>query len=194
MIKGYTSKIAIENYLLIDIDPSFDSQIDKWIGAVEKYIDNQTDRDFAIAEDESGSEEERVYDGDGSNTLRIDPAVEVTSVKLSPTDNALDAEKYVLYPANKTVKDKIVLRNLRFPRGLQNIVVGGRFGLDAVPADIEFAATVLVAGIINFAWQSEGEVQSITIGRYSVTYKNQKEISDFEKVQEILKNNKRYTV
>ena len=192
-MKGYTSKEAVENYMLIDIDDSFDEQVNEWIETVEQYIDHETDRDFSVAEDESGEGEERKYDGDLTCELFIDPAMEITSIKLSPTSDALTEDKYFLYPANKTPKNKVVLNGLRFPRGHQNILIAGRFGYEEVPKDIKFAATVLVAGIINFAWQSEGEVQSMTIGRYSVTYKSDKEVNDFARVQEILKQNKRYT-
>lgn len=31
--KGYTNKQAIENYLLIEIDDSFNSQVDAWIAS-----------------------------------------------------------------------------------------------------------------------------------------------------------------
>lgn len=193
MAKNYTTKTAIENYMLIDIDDSFDEQITEWMEAVEQYIDHETNRDFSVAEDESGPGEERVYDGDNTNELVIDPAVEITSLKLSATGDEVDSANYFLYPANKLPKTSIRMKNLRFPKGLQNIVVGGRFGYPSVPSDIKFAATVLMAGVINFAWQSEGEIQSLTIGRYSVTYKNDKEVNDFARVQEILKHNRKIT-
>lgn len=188
--KGYTNKLNVENYMLVEIDDSFDEQIDEWIGVVEEYIDHETNKDFSVSDDTAT---DRVYDGDGTNTLNIDPAKEVVSVKLSPTSDAIATDQYHLYPANKTLKDKIKLRYLAFPRGDQNIVVNAKFGLENVPRDIEFAATVLLAGIIQNAWQTEGEVQSMTIGRYTVTYKDQAQIQDFNKVAEILAYNKKYT-
>lgn len=192
MIKGYTSKQAIEEYMLLTIDESMDERIDRWIEAVENYIDAETNNDFAVAEDESGPEEERVYDGDGTSTLFIDPAMEISSVSINDGE-PLDESSYVLYPANRYPKDKIALKSCRkFLKGLQNITVTGRFGYDAVPADIEFVATVLVAGIINFSNQSEGEIQSMTIGRYSVSYKDKKQIGDFETVQATLIQRRRY--
>ena len=56
-----------------------------------------------------------------------------------------------------------------------------------------FYGTVMVAGIINNAWQSEGEIASMTIGRYSVTYKTKKQMDDFASIEQILAFNKRYT-
>lgn len=187
--KGYTDKTNIENYMLVEIDGSFDTQVDEWIRTIEEYIEHETNKDFAKSDDTAT---DRVYDGDGTQTLRIDPAKEVVGVKLSPTGTAIDTDQYVLYPANQTVKDKIKLKNIVFPTGDQNIVVKAKYGLENVPRDIEFAATVLVAGIIQNAWQSEGEVQSMTIGRYTVTYKDAEQIQDFNKVSDILEYNKKY--
>ena len=190
MAKDYTTKTAVENYLLIDIDASFDEQIIEWQEVVEQYIDHATSRDFSVAGETAT---DRVYDGDGTDTLVIDPAKEVVSVKMSATSDALATTQYVLYPANKTVKNKIKLLHQDFHKGNQNIVVNAKFGYEEVPKDIRFVATVLLAGIINTQWQSEGEVQSMTIGRYQVTYKSDQQISDFNKVEEILDYNKKYT-
>lgn len=188
--KGYTTKEAIENYLLIDIDASFDEQVDEWIESVEEYIDHETNRDFALAEDPADPAD-RIFDGDGSNTLDIDPATAIESVSLN--GSVIAEDQYVLYPANKTTKTQIKLKNIRFPVGIQNVTVNANWGYDAVPKDIKLAATVLVAGIINNAWQSEGEIASMTIGRYSVTYKTKQQVDDFNKIEEILSYNKRYT-
>lgn len=196
--KGYTTKEAVENYNLVEIDDSFNDQVDEWIESVEEYIDHETNRDFGpVSRDEEGEidavEEDRTFDGDGSNTLVIDAAAEITEVRFSETGDPIDPDQYVLHPIRKDTTTQIVLKNLRFPRGMQNIYVKAKWGYAAVPKDIKLAATVLVAGIINNAWQSEGEVQSMTIGRYSVTYKTKQQVDDFNKIEEILAFNKRYT-
>lgn len=190
--KGYTTKEAIENYLLIDIDASFDDQVDEWIETVEEYIDHETNKDFAPVA-ETPVFEDRTFDGDGTNTMDIDPCTEVEEVRFSETGDPIDADQYVLYPVRKDTTDKIKMKYLRFPIGDQNIYVSAKWGYAAVPKDIKFAATVLVAGIINNAWQSEGEVASMTIGRYSVTYKTKSQVDDFNKIEEILAYNKRYS-
>lgn len=192
MLKGYTDKTAIENYLLITIDASFDTQIDEWIESVEQYIDHETNRDFSVVEDDAIAED-RTFDGDRSNSITIDPTTEITEVRFSETGDPIDQDQYVLYPIRNPTTNKIVLRNLLFPRGIQNIYVKAKWGYASVPMDIKLAATVLVAGIINNAAQSEGEVQSMTIGRYSVTYKTKEQVDDFNKVSEILAYNKFYT-
>jgi hypothetical protein len=63
-----------------------------------------------------------------------------------------------------------------------------------VPADIKFAATVLVAGIINYSADVAGEVKSMSLGGYSVTYKDEKQWQDFDRVSEILKLNKKFEI
>lgn len=196
--KGYTTKEAVENYNLVEIDNSFNDQVDEWIESVEEYIDHETNRDFGpVSRDEDGDidavAEDRTFDGDGSNTLVIDAAAEIEEIRFSETGDPIDVDQYVLHPIRKDTTTQIVLKNLRFPRGMQNIYVKAKWGYAAVPKDIKLAATVLVAGIINNAWQSEGEVQSMTIGRYSVTYKTKQQVDDFNKIEEILAFNKRYT-
>lgn len=190
--KGYTTKESIENYLLIEIDESFDAQIDEWIEAVEEHIDHETNRDFTPVTGETTATD-RQFDGDGTSELFIDPTTDIDEVRFGETSDPIDVAQYVASPYRDTTKNKITLRNLRFPKGLQNIYVKAKWGYEAVPKDIKLAATVLVAGIINNAWQSEGEVQSMTIGRYSVTYKTKEQLDDFKKVSDILAYNKSYT-
>lgn len=192
MLKGYTDKTAIENYMLVDIDDSFNDQVDEWIEAIEEYIDHETGRDFTPADEEAATED-RTFDGDGTAILAIDPAIEVEEVRFSETGDPIAAENYYTTPVRKDTTTGIKLKHLVFPRGEQNVYIKANWGYAAVPKDIKFAATVLVAGIIQNSWQAEGEVQSVTIGRYSVTYKNQSQINDFNRVSEILQYNKRYT-
>jgi hypothetical protein len=189
MIKGYTTREAIENYMVIEIDETFDEQIDEWIEAIEEYIDNETNNDFTpVAED--AVDEDRTFDGSGTNTLYIDAATEIVEVRLSEDGDPLDVDTYVLYPKRADTTRKIVLKSNKFPCGIENIYINGKWGYATVPQDIKLAATILVAGIINNAWQSESEVQSTTIGRYSVTYKTKEQIDDYQKVEGILQYNK----
>lgn len=186
--KGYTTRQQIENYLLITIDSSFYAQIDDWIAQAEKYIDNETARNF-IADSVASA---KLYDGNGSSSLLIDDAVSISEVKID--DDVIPTDEYYLYPANETPKNEIFLEGSRFYRGNQNISISGKWGFSsAVPEDITFAATVIVANIINFSNQSEGEVQSMAIGRYTVSFKDKEKIDDFNKVGDILAGYKKFT-
>lgn len=183
--KGYTDKTTIENYLLSEVDSTMDDQIDSWIEAMENHIDKETGRNFVADEEAS----ERLYDGDGDREIFIDDCVEIEKVELD--DEEID---YFAYPANETPKISIAREYGKFTRGRQNIAVTAKWGYSvAVPADIKFACTVLVAGIINNAADTGGEVKSMSMGEYSVTYKDAKQTSDFDNVKKILANYRRMT-
>jgi len=195
--KGYTTRQDIQNYLLIDVDPSFYAQVNDWICEIERYIDQQTGRNF-VADTVASA---RYYDGDNSSSLLIQDAVEVTELNIGgtimskDTDPVLADGDYVTYPFNDLPITKIQLRGSIFPAApMQCVKVTAKWGYSAlVPADIKQAATVLVAGIINYSWKSEGEIQQETVGAYSVTYKTKREWQDFERAEEILDTYRKMT-
>jgi hypothetical protein len=197
MSKGYTTRQAIENYLLITIDPSFYTQVDTWIEEIEDYIDQITGRNFKADANASA----RYYDGGNSSKLLIDDAVAITEVKIGDTVMAKDSDPlladgdYILYPANRLPITRIQLRGAYFPSSpLRCVKITGKWGFSvAVPAAIVQAATVLVSGIINYSWNAEGEVKSMSIGRYSVTYKDEKQWQDFDRIKETMALYKKFT-
>lgn len=64
---------------------------------------------------------------------------------------------------------------------------------DDIPDDLAFAATVMAAGIVNYQNSDDKDIQSETIGRYTVTYKsNSPQEHDFQDAMKILKTYKRY--
>lgn len=191
--KGYTTKEAVENYLQITIDDAFDEQIDEWIETVEEYIDSVTDRDFTPY-DGSAAASQRTFDGAGDRTLVIDPCTQVTAVRFSESGTAIDADQYVTTPIRKDTITGLKMKYLNLPCGIQNIYVTAKWGFKDVPKQIKMVATMLVGGIINESWQSEGEVQSVTLGRYQVTYKSvADEAAKHPEVDEMLQHLKRYT-
>jgi len=189
----YTTKSKIQNYLLIDIDSSFDSQISDWISAVEKWIETYTGRKF---EEESATY--KLYDGDGTKELLIDDLISLTKIEILDEDGDVDytiddSNEYYLYPANETPKTRIVLNSSNapvavFPKGHQNIKVTGSFGYaSSVPKDIELVATKLVAGIIEEKQiDIAGEIKSEKLGEYSVTAQDIEKMANHLGVLEIL--------
>lgn len=175
----------VENYLLITIDTDFRPKVQKFIDSVRAYIERYTGRIFT-ADDEAS---ERIYDGTNSGELFIDDAVEVTEVKIG--DTVLDEDDYVQYPANRLPKTRIILPYKKFYRGAQNVTVTAKWGYgEEIPADLAFAATVMVAGIINTqkAQSTDKAVRSETIGRYSVTYEDgSRQSHDFSDARKTLK-------
>jgi hypothetical protein len=190
MLKNYCSIDDIQNYLLVNVANEFVSQIETWIEAQEAYIDQETGRNF-VADDSASA---RLYDGDGSQELFIDDCIEIESVSID--GNELDPTEYYTYPANGKPIIKLALDSDRFAKGRQNVSVVAKWGYsEEVPADIRMACAVLVAGIINDqSVRQEGEVQSMTMGRYQVTYRTKKEWNDFENVKTTLAKYQRMTI
>ena len=198
MPKGYTNKEAIENYILQEIDVSFDTQLDAWIAGVETIIDQITGRNF-IADSAASA---RVFDGDGNREILIDECVAITKVEAGDDgygDNfteilATGSDRYFTEPANATLKGvpihKLTLRSRNWLEGIQNQRITAKWGYSAaVPADIEFAATVFVAGVLNQHRQGGDQIKSESIGNYQVTYNTDKEgdsFGDFTRAKEIL--------
>lgn len=188
-----TTKARIEKYLLTTIDASFDDQITEWIAAVEEYMNQETRRQLVADEEETT----RKYDGIGKYDLMIDDFLTISEVRtFSNIDDVVGTDitaKMYYYPANSTPKWRIECTE-KLLKGKQNIRVTGRYGAydaDSVPADLVNAATILVAGIVNYSNQSEGEIKSESIGRYTVTYVTEKQSSDYENAMASLKHHKR---
>jgi hypothetical protein len=200
-MKGYTTKTKIENYTLTEIDISFNDQIDTWIEAIENYIDKVTGRNFIA--DTSASE--RLFNGNGSRNLPIDDCISVTKVEKGNNSygdsfREIDEEVaggYYLLPENYSEKglpiDMIHLRGSLWNKGLKNHRITAKWGYsEEVPKDIEFATTVFVNGIINKTNVTKGDISSEKIGDYSVSYKSEKEKSDYIRALEILEKYKSY--
>ena len=172
----YTTKSRIQNFLMVNINDSFDDQINEWIDAVEAYIDNYCNRTF-----EQESATSKLYDGSGTSELLIDDLLSLTKVETLDEDNEVDetidsTDEYWLYPANTTPKYRIRINTANapiavFPKGHQNIKVTGTFGQsESVPEDIRLAATKLVAGIIaEKNLDIAGEIKSEKLGEYQIT-------------------------
>jgi hypothetical protein len=193
MLKGYTTRQQIENYLLITVDASFYTQVNSWIEQIEKYIDQTTGRNF-IADTVASR---KYYDGDGTNELLTDDFIELTKLEIDEVE--IDDESglyanYILYPLNTECKNKIKLRYDNFTKEMQNIYVTAKWGYSAaVPADIMIAATVFVAGILNYSCPQKGNLKSLTVGQYSVTYKDEQGWQDFARAKDILESYKKYS-
>lgn len=204
--KGYTTEAKIENYILNDIASSFSTQISSWIEGIENFIDQYTGRNFIA--DEAASA--RLYDGDGEQNILVDDCVEVTKVEQGTDDyggtfsevSASGADRYFTLPNNATAKgepiNEITLRSRRWPEGIQNNRITAKWGYSAsVPADIEFAATVFVAGILNQHRQGGDEIKSEKIGNYQVTYNTdngENSFGDFKRAMEILDRYRKYNI
>jgi hypothetical protein len=170
----YTTKDAVEKYLLTEIDDAYNDQLDSWIDAVSQYMDTHTGRKL-VAET---APETRKYDGNGTEELLIDDAHTITAV----TIDGVAVTPYQ-YPANKPRKNRLVSEDPLWITGRQNVEVTGKFGYYASLADapaIQFAATVLVAGIVNQSKNQDDGVQSEKIGQFTVVYKDSEQRAQYK--------------
>lgn len=189
-----TSKTNVERYLLTSIDNSFDTQINDWIAAVEKHIDKMTGRRL-VAED---TDSEYVFDGTGRKHMLIPDFYSITKVEIKSEKDDDEPEDYTdkiyFYPADKKPIYQLQMDYYYFPRNRQNIVITGRQGYfddGAIDEDIVFAATVLVAGIVNASNVSQGEIARETIGRYTVEYVTDQQKNDYKMALDIISRYKR---
>lgn len=192
MQKEYTTIEAVENYALITIDDAYKGQVTDWIKAMSSQIDILCNRSIAPAFTDSDLAivETYKYDGDGSNLLIISDCCDIDEVTLDGV--VVDVLEY---PANKPYTIRIVLDGKYFTKGLQNVTVTGIQAMNAeVPEDIKFACTVLVAGIINNQKKLDKVGTTERIGNYSVTYRDDAQIKDFETAKNILAGYKRISL
>lgn len=197
--KGYTNKGNIENYLLIDIDASFDDQVDMWIEDIERFIDTETGRNF-IADSEASA---RLFDGTDSDTIVIDDCVEVDTVEIGSDQfgsSFSSTENYLTFPANAVLKLEpikgIILKSDYFGEGTQNQRITAKWGYSvAVPGDIRMVATILVAHIYKFGRAGiQDGVASERIGNYTVSYQNKADADEMRNAMQILGRYKRYSL
>jgi len=194
----------------IEIENSFTSQVTVWIQWMTEYVEAQTGRVFEA----DAANSEKVYEVDLQRSvsvggyyvspieLVVDEFVNTSTstIKLTIDDDELDSDEFLLYPAtvNELPKTRLVLKKdtgLVFTEGEQNIKVEAKWGYSvAAPGDIKFATIVLVAGMVNNSWSSEGEMSSVTLGRYTMSFKTEKQLGDFERVKEILEIYTKQTV
>ena len=181
---SYTTKAAVQNYTLTNIDVSLDTQLTEWITGMSRFMDQYTSRTLV-----AGDPTTRKYDGNGGDTLIIDDVHDITEVTV---DDVVVTP--ITYPASTSRKYKLVLRDNYWAKGLQNVEVTGKFGYFEALADapdVKFACTVLVAGIVNAANRQDEGVESERIGQYSVTYKTSSERADYKRAMSILDSYRR---
>lgn len=192
----YTSKENVIAYL--GSTPEMDdANINKYIDAMSLLMDNMADRKLVAEAIGSGQDyEDRYYDGNNGNALRIDDAVVIDSVEIGDEygENMAAITDFIAYPRLSPF-NKILTKSTVFTKGIQNIKVSGSFGLFAeVPEDIEFACTVLVGGVIINQTLGAQAKTTERIGNYSVSYRTDKEFTDYGRAMDIISVYKKYTV
>lgn len=200
MAKGYTTKTKVEDFLNTTVSLS-DDKFDNFITAVEKYIDQLTERNFIAT-----AEEYRYYDGNGKQTLIIDDCTEVTEVNVGTnfwgdshiTIDTSGTDRYYTIPKNHVQEGVpimgLVLRSRNWIRGFGNHEIKAKWGYSAeCPEDISWISTFLVASIYKKGQGGGiGGIKSESIGEYDISFQTEKDLQDFNRAKEILNRYKKY--
>lgn len=170
---AYTTKGNIQNYLAIDIDSSYDTEIDDWISAVTAWINRYTGVNF-----EADTDSTRYYDGNGSRIFTIDPVVDTpTTLQILDVDGSVEAtltegiaNDYLLYPLNETPKYELQLTDYAsvgvFPSRQRSVAVTAKFGhSEEVPEDIKTVSTKLASALIDKGLNG-GKLARVKLGDY----------------------------
>jgi hypothetical protein len=178
----YTTKEAVENYLLRNIDSSFNDQITEWIIAMSLQVDKICNRQMYRAEEET-----YVYDGDGTDMIMIKDCCDISAVTVDGVEKTV-----YKYPVNKEYASRIRLDGDTFTKGLQNVAVTGIQAMSAtLQEDVKYACTVMVAGICNAQIFNEKQGTTERIGNYQITYKDDAQKTDYERAVSALSKYKR---
>jgi hypothetical protein len=173
---AYTDKGQIQKYLAVDIDNSFDTQIDNWIQAVTDWIEQWVGFSF-----ETGERADRYFDGDGSRCQLVDRFYGSMTVEILNTDGSTDqsltegqSNDYIAYPLNESYKNEIRLMDAstigHFPQRSRSLKVNAKFGHSGtVPQAIQLVATKLVGEIVKEGLKG-GKLSSVQLGDYQASF------------------------
>jgi len=171
----YTDKNQIEAYLGITLPSSLDDQLDNWITAVQKWLDNYVGFGF-----ENDTVTDRYFDGSGERELFVDKYHTLVSVITLDVDGnndvTIDTDGIIQYPLNETPKDRIFLESsasiAKFPSYRNAVKINAKFGYSVeAPQDIQLASTRLMAHLIQPRLSGNlGEKKQESLGDYSVSF------------------------
>lgn len=178
----YTTLADVKNYILKEVSPSFEPQIEIYIEAISRYMDKHCNR--VLVDDTPKAIK---YDGDGTSVLHIKDCCEITLV-------TLDGETVfpLKYPTNKDYASRLVLRDFVWTKGLQNVEVTGIHAMSAdLPDDIRLACTILTGAICRFQLAGDKTGTTERIGNYQVSYSTPEQKAELEMAKNILSGYRR---
>lgn len=164
---AYTNQTQIEAFLKRSLTANEQQQLAGIIVAVESYINDIIGGSFGTVDETT-----KYFDG-GTTIIDIDPVQDVTQVALVNDDETVNhiydlGEDFELRPRNETTKYWIESRFGKFPSGLTNIAITGKFTLGDLPDDIAYLATYLAGQL--FSKNITSNLKSESIEGYSRTF------------------------
>jgi hypothetical protein len=178
MGSNYTTAQKVKNYMQITNfnHAGVNLSITDWIIAASDWIDNYCGRTF------TAETSTKVYDGQGKYQLVVDDFTTITRIETLDEDGAVDEyttdkTDWYTYPVNTKPKHRVDLNRLSndfmgaFPSGQQNIKIYADWGFESsVPKTIELVCTMLVSELVKNNDQQTTNMDSESLGDYSVSY------------------------
>ena len=181
---AYTTKLKVQEYLNTSIKSAGDSRVNSWIASIDSFIDKFTGRSF------ESTNETRKFDTDGSDVIMIDDLLSASEVQ---DDGAVITEDsdFVFFPSNSTPKYAIEMIDGYFSDQKRALSITGDWGYsETPPADIELAATILVAGLVNQNREGGKQLRTVSFENYSASFQDH-QMKDFDMAINILKQYQR---
>lgn len=186
---SYTTQTLIQSYLKRDLTSAEARLTTILIPAIQNWIDRVTGRKWEPVT------ESRVYDG-GEEYLFVDPIIDIHQIDFLNPDGTVQSTyssttpDYLAYPLNNKTKTQIkLLTHKRWPTGSGRIKITGKWGeRDGVPADIQYAATVLACDWLS----SEDKLKSESIEGYSRTFQDTQDSNP--EIKKVLESRRRILI
>jgi hypothetical protein len=194
--KNYTSEKKVEAFLGVEIEfGGADNAINEAVNLVDKI----TGRNF-VADSVASA---RLFSGQAGLDLIIDDCVEITKVEMGSDmygDSFAEvaSTKYIKLPLNYTAKSlpitRLHVKDDYWTSGVANHRITAKWGYSvAVPSAVELATTILAGGVYMFnKGGASGDLNSESIGNYSVSYANAEGWKAYKRAVEILNSFKRF--
>lgn len=173
----YTSQDQVASYLKRALTDDEVVVFNMLAEAACAYIDNELETTFT----DTDTATDRYYDGENSCELIIDPAKTISAVyiidRYGSILQTLQSYEFVAVPLNKNIKTSLRTKGVRFPSGVGNIKVTGKYTSydNGVPAPISLATAMLVGDYLRNA--DTGDVKMEETEGWKVQYGNMPEIT-----------------
>jgi hypothetical protein len=198
----YTSVLDVEAYMVQAINAGFEANVERWISAVSRYMDDKANRKLvADSYDSDESFELRYFDVSTYGFVTIDDCIEIESIEYRSGDSwvSLNDTEFEVYPA--LAPHRRVVHG--FSLGNQVVRIRARWGyMEDITEDLSWAATVLVSGICianqAVGGNAPGTISNEKIGNYQVAYASSKDsdgrtggLRDLDEANAIIANYRR---
>lgn len=164
----YCTQKDVEAVLQRELTSYEQTQIEGMIEIISGDVSAYLNRNYnSVSGEEEIEVTERLYDGDGGADLYIDDVTEIEEIEIEGGGTIDDADNYLLYPLNGTVKERIRLKNKVFSYGEGNIIVRGKFNSGDCPKGVTLITASLCARFLQSTANAGKQFKKESIEGYS---------------------------